>query len=162
MLSYESLDSASTPLPGSGARPGTGRLVDTRRLIGFCLLIRRAVVDEIGVLDERFGVGCFEDDDYCLRAIEAGWRAVIAQDAFIHHFGGRTFVGSGLDHAAILRENEKRFREKWGVECNGEPDCPRPHPAAPSERRVSAFAVEECRDGGLLFKHDRVRISLRT
>ena len=89
------------------------KLVDTRRLIGFCLLIRREVIDAIGLLDERFGIGCFEDDDYCLRAIDAGWRAVIAQDAFVHHFGGRTFVGSGLDHAAILRENEQRFREKW-------------------------------------------------
>ena len=41
--------------------------------MGFCLLIRRTVIDRIGVLDERFGIGCFEDDDYCLRAIQAGY-----------------------------------------------------------------------------------------
>jgi GT2 family glycosyltransferase len=58
-------------------------------------------------------VGCFEDDDYCLRAIQAGYRAVIAVDSFVHHFGGRTFVGSGVDSGAILRENERRFRAKW-------------------------------------------------
>ncbi len=65
------------------------------------------------MLDEQFGVGCFEDDDYCLRAIQAGYRAVIAADSFVHHFGGRTFVGSGVDSGAILRENERRFRAKW-------------------------------------------------
>ena len=69
-------------------------------------MIRRAVIDEIGLLDERFGVGCFEDDDYCLRAIRAGWRAVIARDAFVHHFGGRTFLGNSIDLAAILGERE--------------------------------------------------------
>ena len=44
-----------------------GVRVDVNRLVGFCLLIRRAVVEAIGLLDEQFGVGCFEDDDYCLR-----------------------------------------------------------------------------------------------
>jgi GT2 family glycosyltransferase len=46
---------------------------DTHRVVGFCLLIRREVVDKIGLLDERFSPGNFEDDDYCLRAIEAGF-----------------------------------------------------------------------------------------
>ena len=71
------------------------------------------MVEAIGLLDEQFGIGCFEDDDYCLRAIQAGYRAVIAGDAFVHHFGGRTFVGSGVDFGALMRENERRFREKW-------------------------------------------------
>ena len=39
---------------------------------GFCLLIRREVIDAIGLLDEQFGIGCFEDDDYCLRANRGG------------------------------------------------------------------------------------------
>lgn len=87
--------------------------VDVDRLVGFCLLIRRELLDEIGYLDERFGVGCFEDDDYCRRALEAGYRAVIARDAFIHHFGSQTFRGSGLDLGAVLRRNEQLFRAKW-------------------------------------------------
>ena len=93
-----------------------GQRVEVHRLVGFCLLIRREVVDAIGLLDEQFGVGCFEDDDYCLRAIQAGFRTVIARDAFVHHFGGRTFVGSGSDFAGIMRENGERFRAKWAAE----------------------------------------------
>jgi len=134
------------------------KLVDTHRLIGFCLMIRRAVVDAIGPLDEQFGIGCFEDDDYCLRAVRAGWRAVIAQDAFVHHFGGRTFVGSGLDHAAILRENERRFRNKWmpDVAADRSPAAAAPAPAP----RSGCFTAEPAPGGGLLLCRVRVRISL--
>lgn len=38
------------------------------RLTGFCLLVKKSVLDEIGLFDERFGLGNFEDDDLCLRA----------------------------------------------------------------------------------------------
>ncbi len=42
-----------------------GAREDSDRLVGFCLLVRRELIDRIGLLDERFGVGCFEDDDFC-------------------------------------------------------------------------------------------------
>jgi len=92
-----------------------GRVRDVERLIGFCLLLRREVVERIGLLDERFGIGCYEDDDYCRRARDAGYRLVIAEAAFIHHYGSRTFQGSGANLAAILQENEQRYREKWNA-----------------------------------------------
>ncbi len=116
------------------------KLVESTRLIGFCLLIRREVIETVGQLDERFGVGCFEDDDYCLRAIKAGWRAVIAQDAFVHHFGGRTLVANGFDLAAILRENGRRFRDKWGLDSR-ESDPPAHSLPAPSKRPISFSAA---------------------
>ena len=45
-------------------------------IVGFCLLIRREVVERLGGLDEIFGQGNYEDTDYCLRAFLAGFRAV--------------------------------------------------------------------------------------
>ena len=90
-----------------------GRFEEVDRLIGFCLLIRREVIDRVGLLDEQFGLGCFEDDDYTLRAISAGFRVVIARDAFVHHFGGATFSAIGIDYGSLLRENQKKFIEKW-------------------------------------------------
>jgi GT2 family glycosyltransferase len=95
------------------ARANDRQWVDTQRLVAFCLLVRRAVVDKVGPLDEQFGIGCYEDDDYCLRALRAGFRVVLARDAFVHHYGGRTFVGSGIDFAALMRSNSERFQRKW-------------------------------------------------
>ena len=61
--------------------------------VGFCLFIRRALIDEIGMLDTAFGAGYGEENDLCLRAARAGWRNVLADDAFVVHAGGRSFVG---------------------------------------------------------------------
>ncbi|MFI5461446.1 MAG: glycosyltransferase [Isosphaerales bacterium] len=141
-----------------------GVRIDVSRLVGFCLLIRRAVVDAIGLFDEQFGIGCFEDDDYCLRAIQAGYRAVIAADAFVHHFGGRTFVGNGIDTGALLRENERRFRAKWssnGVGTAGAPPAVAADPPPPRQR-PGPFACDVAPGGGLRLRIDlaRPRLSL--
>jgi GT2 family glycosyltransferase len=83
----------------------------------FCAGLRRDVLDRIGLLDERFEVGLFEDDDYSARVREAGLRVVCAEDAFVHHFGEASFGGlfaSGR-YGDIFRANKARFEEKWGV-----------------------------------------------
>jgi hypothetical protein len=56
------------------SRAHHGQTIATDRLVGFCLLFKRELVDQIGLLDEQFGIGNFEDDDYCRRAVEAGYR----------------------------------------------------------------------------------------
>ncbi|ACX52248.1 glycosyl transferase family 2 [Ammonifex degensii KC4] len=93
-----------------------GKIREVFRLVGFCLAIRRAVVEKIGGFDPRFATGNFEDDDFCLRARLAGFRLYIAEGAFIHHYGHQTFVGAGLDFAARMAENWRRFKEKWGLD----------------------------------------------
>ncbi len=97
-------------------REYAGKCVSVERLTGFCLLIRREVLDRIGGLDERFGPGFFDDDDLCVRAREAGFRLVLALDVFVHHHGSRTFAGLGIDVRRQLAANFAVFREKWGPE----------------------------------------------
>jgi GT2 family glycosyltransferase len=41
-------------------------------------------------LHERFGAGFFDDDDLSVRAVRAGFRLLLAQDVFVHHYGSRT------------------------------------------------------------------------
>jgi len=83
--------------------------------IGFCLLITRAVVDRIGGFDTRYGLGNFEDSDFCLRARLAGFRVWICDDVFIHHFGSRTFRGARIDYKKLMAENKAKFLAKWGA-----------------------------------------------
>lgn len=85
------------------------------RIIGFCILMRRELIDAIGGFDVRFGLGNFEDDDLCLRAAVAGFDSRVADDAYVHHFGSRSFIGNGIDYTALLQENWARFRSVWGL-----------------------------------------------
>jgi Flp pilus assembly protein TadD len=86
------------------------------RIVGFCMLITREVITKIGLLDERFGIGNFEDDDYCLRARQAGFRLMVAADVFIHHFGSRTFIGQEIDFEAAMKHGQEVFMKKWNAQ----------------------------------------------
>lgn len=61
-------------------------------LNGFCLLIRRAVIEHIGLFDEAaFGRGYGEENDYCLRARKAGWELALADNAYVFHAQSKSY-----------------------------------------------------------------------
>ena len=92
-----------------------GRGYVAHRVVGFCLCIDRAVIDEIGGFDPRYGLGNFEDDDLAVRIRAAGWGIFVCDDVFIHHFGSVSFKANALDHRAHMERNWHAFCEKWGV-----------------------------------------------
>jgi hypothetical protein len=96
-----------------------GRLRQTfevGNLAFFCVAIRRSVLDEVGLIDEVYGLGYFEDDDYCQRARQANYRLVIADDVFVHHHHSVSF--DTLDvvgwKAEQMARNRLIFEERWG------------------------------------------------
>ncbi len=89
------------------------RMQDVDTLAGLCLLIRRSTLDRVGVFDERFGHGNFEDDDLCLRLRLHGYRLVIARRAFLHHEGHATFRALGLDVRTEIDRRRQQFLAKW-------------------------------------------------
>jgi GT2 family glycosyltransferase/SAM-dependent methyltransferase len=61
-------------------------------LNGFCLMIKRGVLEQIGYFDEAvFGKGYGEENDFCLRARKAGWQLAIADDTYIYHAQSRSY-----------------------------------------------------------------------
>ncbi|MDD9269959.1 glycosyltransferase family 2 protein [Paenibacillus sp. GCM10023248] len=94
-----------------------GTYTEVQRLIGFCFLFKREVMDTIGLLDERFSPGHFEDDDYCYRARLAGYKLMMAEDTFIFHHGSASFgKKSQQQFKAIVKRSKDLFMEKWGVD----------------------------------------------
>jgi GT2 family glycosyltransferase len=99
-----------------GAEHGGGAF-DLEVATLFCAALRRDALERVGLLDEQFEVGLFEDDDYSARMHEAGYRVLCAEDAFVHHFAegtlGTLFASGG--HSEVFAANKARFEEKWGV-----------------------------------------------
>jgi GT2 family glycosyltransferase len=82
----------------------------------FCAALPREVFETVGPLDERFGVGMFEDDDYARRVRAAGLGIVCARDAFVHHWMKASFSKlPEAEYRAIFERNRRLFEEKWGV-----------------------------------------------
>ena len=86
---------------------------ERQKLIGFCMLIKREALEKVGLLDEQFSPGNYEDDDYSIRLIKNGYRIILAKDTFIYHYGGASFENNNK-YISILQNNEKKFKEKWG------------------------------------------------
>lgn len=87
------------------------------RLVGFCLLVKKEVLDDIGVFDEQFGLGNWEDDDLCLRAVNRDYHLRIALDSFVHHIGQVTFNSAeGANFQQLMVENKQKVIAKWGFD----------------------------------------------
>lgn len=97
--------------------PIRGDFIRTPMVAFVCVYLKRAMIDAIGGLDQRYTCS-WEDDDYCLEARIAGWDVGVTSQVEVNHgFEG----GSGSEtikryygtYANILAENERRFVEKW-------------------------------------------------
>ena len=91
----------------------------------FCVLIGREVLDRVGLLDERFGLGGYEDDDYCLRAREAGFRLLIDGGSWVWHDAHGTFDANRVDLNALTKRNLELFHAKWGPKARSHKIEPR-------------------------------------
>lgn len=82
----------------------------------FCVLIKSEIFEETGFLDERYERGMFEDDDFAMSLRQAGKKLIIAEDAFVHHYGSQTFNAmKNKEYMELFYENKRRFEEKWGT-----------------------------------------------
>ena len=87
-----SLELTPQQLDELAAEVNQGVHVETPTGVGFCFFMSRRVIDDIGALDAvAFKVGYGEENDFCMRALEAGYINVIAADVFVFHVGSVSF-----------------------------------------------------------------------
>ncbi len=80
-------------------------------LNGFCLLIRRALIEQIGLFDETtFGAGFGEENDYCLRSVAAGWQLAVADDTYVYHAQSRSY--SHERRQVLAQQADRNLRSK--------------------------------------------------
>lgn len=92
-----------------------GEVFQIRTIAFFCVMMHRRVFDVVGPLDEEFGLGFFEDDDYCRRVENAGLKIVCAEDVFVHHHLSASFSKLDMDvRRSLFNDNRKKYESKWG------------------------------------------------
>lgn len=83
-------------------------------LVGYCYLVKKEVLDKVGLLDERFTPGNYEDNDLSFRIVVEGYKLLLCSDCFIHHFGSVTFRNDLNNYNDNLVTNFNKMNEKWG------------------------------------------------
>jgi len=92
-----------------------GEVLMVENLAFFCVAISRKVIENVGLLDESFSGGFFEDDDYCRRAVDAGFKLAIIEDSFVHHHLSASFDLLGAERKQeIFDSNRAIYEKKWG------------------------------------------------
>lgn len=97
------------------------------KLVGFCCLIKNVAYQLVGFLDERYGLGNYEDNDYSLKLIMSGYKLLVCRDTFIHHYGSGSFAKHATQeefaekdrkYIALLKRNQELFFNKWQITEN--------------------------------------------
>ncbi len=96
------------------AQTNPGAVVDVPTGVGFCMYIRRDCLQQVGLFDtENFGKGYGEENDFCQRAAEAGWRNLHLLDTFVLHTGGVSFGDSKSPREQAAMETLRRLHPHY-------------------------------------------------
>ncbi|MDY0073459.1 MAG: glycosyltransferase [Thauera sp.] len=136
------------------ARHNAGASVDIPTAVGFCMYIRRASLQAVGLFDENaFGKGYGEENDFCLRASAAGWRHLLAADCFVGHIGSVSF---GDERHALQQAASKVLLERHPHYAQQVADFIATDPIHPYRKSVDIARLASCqRPVVLLLSHER-------
>lgn len=83
--------------------------------LGAALMVRRAVIEEVGLLDESFFMYC-EEINWCLRIKEAGWRIFcIPRAEIVHHVGQSTRQFREEMYVELHRSRYRLYQKHYGA-----------------------------------------------
>lgn len=87
-----------------------------------CVMVMRRMIHRIGLMDESFAGYGWDDIDYCIRAIRAGFDTMITQQLYIKHGDGGEGVHKGKNYSlSFVREDLNNlsvdhFNRKYGTD----------------------------------------------
>ena len=90
-----------------------GKYVELGAAIGFCMLIKRDVIKKIGLFDEIYGMGNFEDTDFSRRAVKEGFKCVRACGAYVYHRENTSF-NKVKAYEEDFKRNKEIYEFRWG------------------------------------------------
>ena len=91
------------------------RYTERAHCSGFCLVMPRRVIAEVGLLDEIFAGGYYEDNDFSYRARTLGYRCAQCDDAFVFHLGSQSFGKLPVEEKrAMIERNRQICESRWG------------------------------------------------
>lgn len=97
-----------------------GIIDDVLFVIGFMMVFKKSLFEEIGEFDESMWPCSGEEIDFCFRAKQAGHRIGVARGVYVHHEGSQTFRqmqdDKQIDYGKICRDCDKHLAEKWGYD----------------------------------------------
>lgn len=135
------------------AEMSRGDTFETERLGFFCVAMRRDVIQRVGLLDEAFGLGFFEDDDYCMRVRKAGYKLVCLEDVFVYHRGSTSFRKDSRAINNLMKKNRRLLDAKHSLRSRSG------HPRDKHMDLIESYIEKIGREGpspGLVYKtHNR-------
>ena len=91
-----------------------GQTLEVPTGVGFCLYVRRQCLQQVGFFDsDSFGQGYGEENDFCVRAQEAGWTSLHALDIFVRHTGGVSFGASKSERELQAMQTLRRLHPRY-------------------------------------------------
>lgn len=79
--------------------------------VGFCMLIKRAMIANFGLFDEVYGKGYNEENDFCSRINRMGYSVVMANRAFVFHFESKSF--SAQQKTELQKTNDATLKKHY-------------------------------------------------
>jgi N-acetylglucosaminyl-diphospho-decaprenol L-rhamnosyltransferase len=88
--------------------------IETEWVSGACMAVRREAIAQVGLLDERFPL-YFEDNDWCLRIRQAGWKVIYDPRFTVTHLGGQSQPQRRVANQLYYQSMIKFYAKHYGV-----------------------------------------------
>lgn len=138
-------------------KPESGRFVELGSGIGFCMLIKKEVIEKTGPFDEIYGMGNFEDTDFSRKAEREGYICVRACGAYVYHRENTSFNKMDAFQADFKR-NREIYESRWGSPKRMAYiiDSPGPHIL----KRLNDEAMKMARGGNWVKYYSKTRVEI--